>query len=92
MGYARKDGENGAEAVRQYLETISPPQNSVNLLNALQERLVNLSHPVVDKAQIMRLDEIERDEAESRGLEDFKFASNEEMLKALNGKTELVLA
>ena len=92
VGYARKDGENGAEAVRQYLETISPPQNSVNLLNALQERQVNLSHPVVDKAQIMRLDEIERDEAESRGLEDFKFASNEEMLKALNGKTELVLA
>lgn len=92
VGYARKDGENGAEVVRQYLETITSTQNSAGLLETLHERLANLPHLVVDKAQIMRLSEIEQDEAESRGLEDFKFDSNEEMLKALNGHMEFALA
>lgn len=92
VGYARKDGENSAEAVRQYLETISPSRNPNDTLEALHEHLANLPRPVVDKTQIVRLAEIERAEAEKRGLEDFKFASNEEMLQALHEHPEVLMA
>lgn len=82
VGYARKDGENGAEAIRQYLETL-PPAVETDILSAVQDQLDRLPHAVVDKPQIVRLAEIERAESEKRGLEDFKFGSNDEMIKAL---------
>jgi ferredoxin/flavodoxin---NADP+ reductase len=83
VGYARKDGENGAEALRQYLETLPPAEDSDKLLDSVQEYLANLPHAVVDKPGIMRLAEIEQLHAEKQSLEDFKFGSNEAMLEVL---------
>ncbi len=80
VGVARKDGERGARAVLQYLETVSIPEDAASLLEA---RLRQLGKPVVTKDDIARLEAAEHAEAERQGLEEFKFARNEEMLEAM---------
>ncbi|NOZ00221.1 MAG: FAD-dependent oxidoreductase [Chloroflexi bacterium] len=80
VGVAHKDGINGAKAVWQYLATLQPGTADTSTLIA---RLKSLGKPVVDNKAALRLYEAEKAEAESRGLDEFKFASNEEMLKAI---------
>ncbi|NPA31364.1 MAG: FAD-dependent oxidoreductase [Chloroflexi bacterium] len=81
VGVARKDGERAARAVLQYLETVGPTEFD---LDALVETIkAKVGHPVVTQAEVQKLEEIERAEAEKRGLPEFKFDSNEEMLKVL---------
>jgi hypothetical protein len=96
VGVARKDGERGAKAVIQYLQTLPPLESTaqpnpvgfrggvgaVNL-DALTRRLEQSGKPVVTKADVKRLEEVEHAEAKERGLEEFKYASNQEMLEAL---------
>lgn len=83
VGYARKDGEQGAEAVLQYLETLPAGESSTAVLQRAREAVAQLPHPVVDNQDVVRLAEIEQQKAAELGVEDFKFASNEEMLSAL---------
>jgi ferredoxin/flavodoxin---NADP+ reductase len=87
VGVARKDGENGAQAVFQYLAqskgNISDPQE---VLSALQAHLAKLPKPVITKTELARLEAIELAEKEQRGLEDFKFTSNEEMFTAIGAQ------
>lgn len=80
VGYARKDGTNAARAVWQYLQAKSPSTASAEAVSA---RLLALSKPVITKDDIKRLEAAEAAEAQKRGLEEFKFASNEEMLAAI---------
>ena len=65
----------------QYLAQL-PPLGAVNL-EGLHDRLRQLPKPVVRKEDWARLEVIERDEATRRGLPEFKFASNAEMLAAM---------
>ncbi|MGW8249600.1 MAG: FAD-dependent oxidoreductase [Anaerolineales bacterium] len=83
VGVARKDGERGARAVLQYLETLPSSGDPDETLAALRARLNRLGKPVVTKDDIQRLEAVEREEAERQGLEEFKFASNDEMLAAM---------
>jgi ferredoxin/flavodoxin---NADP+ reductase len=80
VGYARKDGTNGAKAVLQYLQTLQPimPDDA-----ALSAKLKKLGKPVVTQNDVRNLIEIEAAEAQKRGLESFKFGSNEEMLEKI---------
>ncbi|MCB9109710.1 MAG: FAD-dependent oxidoreductase [Anaerolineales bacterium] len=80
VGYARRDGTNAAKAVHQYLETKSPANANPE---AVAERLKSLHKPIIMKEDIKRLEAIEAEEAKKRGLEEFKYASNEEMLQAM---------
>ena len=80
VGYARKDGINAARAVWQYLQTKQP--DALKFDNVLA-RVRKLPKPVVTKTDIQRLEAVEAEEAQKRGLEEFKFASNEEMLRAM---------
>ncbi len=80
VGMARKDGERGAEAVWQYLQTLSPQPVD---WTALERRLAALPKPVVTKAAWLRLLEAEAAEAARRGLPDFRFTTNEAMLQAM---------
>jgi ferredoxin--NADP+ reductase len=80
VGYARKDGTNASKAVWQYLQTKQSVEASVD---AVLERLHGLGKPIVMKEDIKKLEEIETAEAQKRGLEAFKFDSNEEMLQAM---------
>lgn len=80
VGYARKDGINAARSVWQYLQTRVPSQSSMDGVTA---RLAAFSKPVITKEDIKRLEAAEAAEAQKRGLLEFKFASNEEMLQAI---------
>jgi ferredoxin--NADP+ reductase len=81
VGAARKDGTNGAEAVRQYLETLPPLKDAG--LDALRQKLAALPKPVVTKADWQRLEAAEDAEAKKLSLPEFKFATDEEMLGAM---------
>ena len=80
VGYARKDGINGAKAVLQYLQTLPlvEPDEA-----ALKGRLKKLGKPFVTLSDVRKLVEIEAEIARQRGLEFFKFGTNEEMLEKI---------
>ncbi len=80
VGYARKDGVNGAKAVLAYLEGLSEGES---VQGALDMKLASLSKPIVTNDAAQRLYEVEKEEAEKRGVEEFKFDDNAEMLAAL---------
>ena len=80
VGYARKDGINAAKAVEQFLQTL---QSDAPEIESLIPKIRNLNKPVVTNDDIKRLEAVENEEARKRGLEEFKFASNEEMLRAM---------
>lgn len=84
VGYARKDGTSAAKAVWQYLQTKQPANASAEAVTA---KMKGLNKPVIMKEDIKRLEAVEAEEAAKRGLEEFKYASNEEMLQAM-GLTE----
>jgi ferredoxin--NADP+ reductase len=80
VGYARKDGTNASRAVWQYLQTQQP---TVANLEAVAEKIKSLSKPIITKENIKKLEAVEAAEAQKRGVEEFKFATNEEMLQAM---------
>ncbi len=80
VGVARKDGTSGAKAVLQYLQTLQPVDVDAGELDG---RLKALSKKVVTQSDVRNLNVIEQYEAHKRGLEAFKFDTNEEMLAAI---------
>jgi len=50
---------------------------------AVTAKMKGLKKPVIMKDDIKRLEALEAEEAKKRGLEEFKYASNEEMLQAM---------
>jgi ferredoxin--NADP+ reductase len=80
VGYARKDGTNASKAVWQYLQTKQPIE--VNLKTVV-EKLKSLNKPIVTKDDVKKLEAIELEEAKKRGMEEFKFDDNDEMLQAM---------
>jgi len=86
VGVARKDGERGARAVYQYLQALPPAGNIAESLEKLRAYLQGTSKPVILKEDIQKLNLAEQAEAERLGLEEFKFATNEEMLEVMGLK------
>ena len=80
VGYARRSGIHGAKAVLDYLTTLTPGKPA---LSALDKKLVSLSKPIITNEAALRLYQIEKEEAEKRNIEEFKFNKNEEMLEAI---------
>jgi len=85
VGVARKDGENGADAILAYLHTLPSLINREDILENLSQRLAQVGKPVITKEALKKLDEAERAEAQRLGVEDFKFGSNQEMLSVITG-------
>jgi len=81
VGAARKDGTNGAQAMLGYLAQL-PPLAGGNL-DGLRQKLLHLPKPAVSKADWARLESVEHDEAARRGLPEFKYGTNAEMLAAM---------
>ena len=80
VGYARKDGTFGARVVLQYLETLEKTQPMQSALRVLMRKM---GKPVVTASDIRNLNEIEVAEARRRGLQTFKYSTNEEMLEKI---------
>jgi ferredoxin--NADP+ reductase len=80
VGYARKDGINAAKAVWGYLQNKEPDDSK---FDKVISKIQSLPQPTVTKEDIQRLEAVEAKEAQKRGLEEFKFDSNEDMLRAM---------
>ena len=80
VGVARKDGTNAANALTEYLKTRMAPRgvDVPALLAQLQAHTV-----VVTKADLKKLKLAEQAQAQTRGLPEYKFATNQEMLQAM---------
>ncbi len=83
VGTARKDGTNGAKAVEEYLRTLPPIQDVESVLRSLKDRLNKLPEPAVDKALWEKLDLFEQKKMQELNLPYFKFATNDEMFRAI---------
>lgn len=85
VGVARKDGTHGAEAVWQYLQTLPPltPAEVERRRTLVREHLMKQGKPVVTKEDGFLLLEAEAQEAQRRGLPEFKYTTVEEMLAAI---------
>ncbi len=85
VGKAKLDGERGMAVVNRYLHNVSPGS-----ADGLDEKLARLqallsSRGVVTVAygDVQRLEAAEREVAQSKGLEFFKYMTDEEMLAAI---------
>jgi ferredoxin/flavodoxin---NADP+ reductase len=83
VGVARRDGERAADAVLQFLRSQGPMRDLDNVVDKFEQRLVETQERVVDKAHLAKLADAESVEAQKLGLEDFKFATNNEMFTAM---------
>lgn len=80
VGYARKDGTNGAKAVLQYLAGLPAATLNAEKLEAL---LRATGKTIISRGDLRKLLEIENAESQRRGVEFFKFSSNEQMLEKI---------
>ena len=83
VGVARKDGENGARAVLQYLLTQPHLVDPGSILDEFKDRLAKLDKPIVQKPDLKKLAEAQIEVAEKSGLPAFKYATNDEMLEIM---------
>ena len=83
VGEARKDGENAARAILQYLETLPEIKNVEASRQKYQNWVTENLEKVVTKEDLHKLKEAELKKIQTLGLEDFKFTTNEEMLKII---------
>lgn len=77
VGYARKDGINGARAVLEYLNTI--PDSGKDAVEALAIELKSKGVHFIKKADIAELEKAEAAYAADHGLPEYKFDRNDEM-------------
>jgi ferredoxin--NADP+ reductase len=85
VGKARQDGERGVAVVNRYLETAASgsADNVVEKLAKLTATLQTRGVRAVTYSDVQRLEAAEKEIAEQRGLEYFRFATNEEMFARL---------
>jgi ferredoxin--NADP+ reductase len=76
VGQARKDGMNGAGAILKHLERVKP-NTAFSLLSINRQDVVN-------KQDVFKLIQKEKELAAQLGLESYKFKTNEEMLSAIH--------
>ncbi len=83
VGVARKDGENGAQALLAYLQTLEPAPEHAAALTKLDAALKRSGKRVISKEDVGKLEAVEQAEAQRLGLEEYKMKTNEEMLAAI---------
>lgn len=83
VGVARKDGENGARAILDFLSQAPRIIQQTDRPAALLTMLNQACNPVVTLEDLRRLEAYEQAEAKRLGLEDFKLKTNDEMLRMM---------
>lgn len=85
VGKAKLDGERGIAAVNRYLEKMPPgsaeglPEKLNNLTRTLESRSVRY----VDFTDVQKLESVEKAESQRRGVEFFKYVTDNEMLEVI---------
>ncbi|MFQ5848180.1 MAG: FAD-dependent oxidoreductase [Candidatus Methylomirabilales bacterium] len=90
VGKARLDGEKGAAVVNRYLSQRPglSRREIYQRIGTVYHRVREKSFPVVHKGLWRILEQVEREEAHRRGLEEFKFGTNEEMLRVVQERVK----
>ena len=83
VGVARKDGENAAKAVLQYLQTLPALPDPEKTYQKFSNWLQTNFQQIVTKEDLLKLHAAEQEEIEARGVEDFKFSTNDDMLRVM---------
>lgn len=83
VGVARKDGENGANAVLEFLKTAPNLVDPNSILDEFRGKQKKLNKPIILKSDLKELAEVSAEEAAKSGLPAFKYATNDEMLAAM---------
>ena len=83
VGIARKDGENGASAMLQYLKGKSPLPDAEIRMGKFEAALRQRKEPVISYADIKRLEAVEQAKAVELCLEEYKMKTNVEMLAVM---------
>ncbi len=86
VGIARKDGENGAKAVLEFLHTQPTLVEPGSILEEFKTKLAGLEKPIVQKPDLKKLAEAQVMEAEKAGLPAYKYTTNDEMLEIMGFK------
>lgn len=86
VGVARKDGENGARAVLEYLQSAPRLVDPGSIMDEFKAKLDKLNKPIIRKSDLQKLAEADATEARKLDLPAFKFATNDEMLAAMGLK------
>lgn len=81
VGVARKDGTNAAYAIDAYLKTRGGAHTAATA--ALRRELAKRNVVVVNQAALSKLAAAEQAQATARGVPEYKFATNQEMLQAM---------
>ena len=84
VGKARFDAEHGVEHVLRYLERAAPKESATTAEILGEIRAGGIE--AVTKEDIAVLGQIELQQAQSLGLQEFKFSTNEEMLRAIEAR------
>lgn len=84
VGVARRDAVNGAQVILQHLQ--NKPGVSIQVISAYREKLLSVGNPTVPYELVKQLEAEEKRIAVERGLEEFKFSTNQEMLAAMGIK------
>ncbi len=89
VGKAKQDGERGIVVVNHYLEKVAPGSTDgmAEKLAAFRNTLQSRDARFVEYDDIQKLESIEKDESQRRGVEFFKFTSDAEMIEAIDGST-----
>jgi len=81
VGIARKDGVNAAGVIQAYLAETTPLE-PVRLAD-LEKELHGSGYKFVRQADLLKLEDAEVQKAQAENLSEYRFDSNEEMLKAM---------
>jgi ferredoxin/flavodoxin---NADP+ reductase len=84
VGKARFDAEHGVDHVLKYLEGAAKKRSAstAEILGEMHDRGLE----AVSNEAIIRLSQVEAQQAQALGLPEFKFSTNEEMLRAIEAK------
>ena len=85
VGKAKLDGERGMAAVNRYLEGVAPAESPspAERLARFRSLLESRGVRAVTYPEVQKLEAHERQVAAEKGIEAFKYATNEEMLTAI---------
>ncbi len=87
VGIARKDGENGAQAMLEYLQkqtqSLASEDEALAVITKVQQSLSQAGIRPVSKEEISRLEAFEQTEAARLGEPEYKLKTNQEMLQAM---------